>query len=368
MAPIFTTASVAIAASGDIGRKMPTRSPSPTPSASSALASRFTSAASSAYLSVRLWPSSPSQMMAGLAPRPASTWRSTQLSVKFRRPPGNHVGHSMPRASSSTRVYGVVHRTPRSFTTASQYHSRSAIERRCSSSSVAMPCAFMNRAMRDFSRCSLLGRQTMLSVLMAPYSKPRPASPRPRRRRALRLGAERQAEIAHRLFAVVDAGPAYFGEAKRRVKRVRRRVGGLDVHLADHDVVPGHLRAANEIAVEQSGQPATARARGHDDAVDVHEARVALPEPQIVRAVVAGALVEGQQERVQLAHAPRVERLAQQREQLAGLQPRQLRRVPVVEREHLAMEVARDRQRCSHRRHDTPLPAPENKRPATTGW
>ena len=107
-------------------------------------------------------------MMAGLAPRPASTWRSTQLSAKFRRPPGNHVGHSMPRESSSTRVYGALQRTPRSFTTASQYHSRSATDRRCSSSSVAIPWAFMKRAMREPSVCSFVGRQTMplFSVFM----------------------------------------------------------------------------------------------------------------------------------------------------------------------------------------------------------
>src|SRR5213083_1509014 len=68
-------------------------------------------------------------MIAGLSPRPASRFLSTQLSVKFRSPPGNHRGHSIPRAASSTRVYGFVQRTPRSRTTASQYHSGSSLHR-----------------------------------------------------------------------------------------------------------------------------------------------------------------------------------------------------------------------------------------------
>ena len=58
----------------------------------SAFARRFTSAVSSAYVSVRERPSSPSHTIAGLAPRPASTWRSRQLSVKFSRPPGEPAG------------------------------------------------------------------------------------------------------------------------------------------------------------------------------------------------------------------------------------------------------------------------------------
>ena len=73
-------------------------------------------------------------------------------------------GQATPREPSSTRVYGVVHRTPRSRTTASQYHSGSAMDRRCSSSSVAMPWARMKRPMRERSMTSGVGRQTMPSV------------------------------------------------------------------------------------------------------------------------------------------------------------------------------------------------------------
>src|SRR5947207_10821087 len=100
-------------------------------------------------------------MIAGLSPRPASRFLSTQLSVKFRSPPGNHRGHSIPRAASSTRVYGFVQRTPRSRTTASQYHSGSSLLRRCSASSEPIWWARMNRPMRERSTYSLVGRQTI---------------------------------------------------------------------------------------------------------------------------------------------------------------------------------------------------------------
>ena len=67
-------------------------------------------------------------------------------------------------------MYGTVQRTPRSRTTASQYHSGSATERRCSSASEATPWAFMKRAMRERSRCSGVGRQTisLVSMVMDP--------------------------------------------------------------------------------------------------------------------------------------------------------------------------------------------------------
>ena len=80
------------------------------------------------------------------------------------------MGHGTPCEASSTRVYGAVQRTPRSRTTASQYHSGSATDRRCRSASEASPWAFMKRAMRERSRCSGVGRQTisLLSVVMGP--------------------------------------------------------------------------------------------------------------------------------------------------------------------------------------------------------
>src|SRR2546426_3459228 len=100
-------------------------------------------------------------MIAGLSPRPASTFLSTQLSAKFRSPPGNQRGHWIPRALSSTRSYGRVQRTPRSRTTASQYYSGSTMLRRWSSSSEPIWWARMKRPMRERSTYSFVGRQTI---------------------------------------------------------------------------------------------------------------------------------------------------------------------------------------------------------------
>ena len=53
-------------------------------------------------------------MTAGLSPRPAAMWRSTQLSARFSRPPSNQRGHCDALESSSTRRYGVNQWKPRS--------------------------------------------------------------------------------------------------------------------------------------------------------------------------------------------------------------------------------------------------------------
>ena len=42
---------------------------------------------------VRVSPGSPSQWNATLSPRPASTWRSRQLSATFSLPPTNHLAN-----------------------------------------------------------------------------------------------------------------------------------------------------------------------------------------------------------------------------------------------------------------------------------
>src|SRR2546427_5204889 len=112
-------------------------------------------------------------MSAGCSPRPASTCRSTQLSAKFIRPPSNQRGHGTPRETSRTRVYGRLKRRPRSFTTASQYQSGSAILRRCSSSRELTPRARRKRARRVRSAYSRVGRQTIspLPVSVIPSSR-----------------------------------------------------------------------------------------------------------------------------------------------------------------------------------------------------
>src|SRR5215475_12984297 len=105
-------------------------------------------------------------MSAGLSPRPASRWRSTQLSVKLSRPPGNQAGQAGPREPSRTLSGGRSQRRPRSRTTAVQYHSMSATDRRCSSASEPSPWARMRRAMRARSATAGVGRQTISSLLI----------------------------------------------------------------------------------------------------------------------------------------------------------------------------------------------------------
>ena len=54
---------------------------------------------------VRVSPGSPSQWKATRSPRPAATWRSTQLTATLSLPPTNHLAKG--RFHSSTSVHGV---------------------------------------------------------------------------------------------------------------------------------------------------------------------------------------------------------------------------------------------------------------------
>ena len=56
---------------------------------------------------VRVSPGSPSQWKATRSPRPAATWRSTQLTATLSLPPTNHLANG--RFHSSTCVHGVSH-------------------------------------------------------------------------------------------------------------------------------------------------------------------------------------------------------------------------------------------------------------------
>ncbi len=53
---------------------------------------------------VRVSPGSPSQWKATRSPRPASTWRSTQLTETLSRPPTNH--EAKGRSHSTTWFHG----------------------------------------------------------------------------------------------------------------------------------------------------------------------------------------------------------------------------------------------------------------------
>ena len=122
---------MAIAASGDIGRKMPTASPfadaEPAERVGQAIdLARQLGVGQRAQLARRPLPDRPRAWPRALGVR----WRSTQLSVKFIRPPGNQRGHAMPLESVEHALVG--RRPPPRrgrATTASQYQSRSATER-----------------------------------------------------------------------------------------------------------------------------------------------------------------------------------------------------------------------------------------------
>ena len=100
-APMCAHACDATGTSGDIGRKIATRSPAPTPNSTSASARRVTSRDSSANVCSRREPSSPSPTDATASGR-RSAQRWTQFQATFTFPPVNQVAHSGPRERSTT--------------------------------------------------------------------------------------------------------------------------------------------------------------------------------------------------------------------------------------------------------------------------
>jgi hypothetical protein len=82
------------------------------------------------------------------------------------------------------------------------------------------------------------------------------------------------------------------------VEGVRGRVRRIAVDFANDEVVSG---AVEQIGVQQAGVGPPSRIRCNDDTIDIDEASIALAKPQVIRAVVPGTLVEGQQEAVDLA-------------------------------------------------------------------
>jgi hypothetical protein len=109
--------------------------------------------------------------------------------------------------------------------------------------------------------------------------------------------------------------------------------------------VPGVGGAAEEVFVEHLRQPALAHRRIDHDAIDVDEVAMALEEPEIVGAVVVGALVEGHQEGRAIADAACVEGLPQKPAQPLGREPGEFDSVCVVEREDRGLVMGRDRTR-----------------------
>ena len=109
--------------------------------------------------------------------------------------------------------------------------------------------------------------------------------------------------------------------------------GGICVDLADDAVVPGADGMLEQVGIEPTRAAASAgRWRDHDP-VDIHKARIAGAEPDEIGAVVSRVLIEGEQEGVHVAYPSCEERLADQVFEPFRLQPGQLLRVRVVERE-----------------------------------
>ncbi len=75
-----------------------------------AFAARWTCSCSSAYVTARVSPGSPSKCSATRSPFPASTWRSTQFTATLSLPPTNHFANGAPD-QSRTSVKSVSHVT-----------------------------------------------------------------------------------------------------------------------------------------------------------------------------------------------------------------------------------------------------------------
>src|SRR2546425_1139001 len=242
-------------------------------------------------------------MIAGLSPRPASTFLSTQLSAKFRSPPGNQRGHWIPRALSSTRSYGRVQRTPRSRTTASQYHSGSTMLRRWSSSSEPIWWARMKRPMRERSTYSFVGRQT-ISRLPASVMGSLPTGgvyPEAGRRptRGIDTGCGLRHELHQRTRDGDQAAADRIGREAETFERVgaeeRRRLGRREDEKRDHGADAHADPALADVVLDA---PAV---REHEGVADM--GRDAEPQEQRGRnGRVGRAPVDQRLERPEAAH------------------------------------------------------------------
>ena len=162
----------ATATSGDIGRKIATRSPGSTPSETSCSASRVTSRESSANVTSRRAPSSASPTAAMPSGRDAAQ-RCTQLCAMFSVAPTNQVVQAGPRESSSTCVQGCENSSPRSSTASGQNHAGSSCERRTSSAKSATPARRTRRVAFACSTVARSGRQTtsLTAVIQSPTTR-----------------------------------------------------------------------------------------------------------------------------------------------------------------------------------------------------
>jgi hypothetical protein len=131
----------------------------------------------------------------------------------------------------------------------------------------------------------------------------------------------------------MDSGTAHFAEPERRMEGVGGRIGRIGIHFAHDALMARGGGRAEEIIVQAIRQAALAHRRGDDDAVDIDEGRIACTEPEVIRTVVVGVLVEGDEEGRDLARAAGMEGLPQKMPQPRGVEPGELDGMVVVERE-----------------------------------
>ena len=107
----------------------------------------------------------------------------------------------------------------------------------------------------------------------------------------------------------------------------------MGIDLAKDAVVSRARGLLENLAVEASRETAPARARGDDDPIDIDEALEAGAEPEKIRAVVIGVLIEREQQRIRLADPRRQKRLRHDMPQARLVERAELDGMGVVERE-----------------------------------
>ena len=111
------------------------------------------------------------------------------------------------------------------------------------------------------------------------------------------------------------------------------RIGRVGVHFAHDAVMAGVLGDTKQVLVQAVRQAALAHGWSNDDAIDIDEAWITFAEPEVVRTVVVGVLVEGHEEGGNVAGAPYVDGLAEKMPQPRGVEPGELDGMVVVEGE-----------------------------------
>jgi lactoylglutathione lyase len=140
-------------------------------------------------------------------------------------------------------------------------------------------------------------------------------------------------EVAHRLPPAVERARPDGGKTQRGVERIGLGVCRLGIDFAHNSIVPRLAGAPEKIAVEAARQTLSSGARRNDDAIDIDETREAVAEPEIVRAVVVGVLIEGDEQSVGVADSRRREGLRDEPPEPRRVEPGELRLVVVVEPE-----------------------------------